>query len=89
MCTKYRHKVLTGEIEAEIKKILEDISKIDGYEIDIMETDLEHIHLLIKTKPVFSPFGIVHKIKTISTNRIWKKYSEIIKILLERKYFLE
>jgi len=79
MCTKYRHKILTGEIEAEIKKILEDISKAEGYEIDIMETDIDHIHLLIEAKPVFSPFGIVHKIKTISTNRIWKKYGEILK----------
>jgi len=60
MCTKYRHKILTGDIETEIKKILEDISKIEA-------------------KPIFSPFGIVHKIKTISTNRIWKTYGEILK----------
>ena len=30
MCTKYRHKILTGEIEVEIKKILEDISKAEA-----------------------------------------------------------
>lgn len=79
MCTKYRHKILSGDIEKDIKQILTDISKVEGYEIEIMETDQDHIHLLIEAKPTFSPFGIVHKIKTISTFRMWKKHAEVLK----------
>jgi putative transposase len=85
MCTKYRHNILTGEIEKDIKQILDDISKVEGYEIEIMETDLNHIHLLVSEKPSFSPLAIVHKIKTISTNRIWKKHG----IMLKKYYWKE
>lgn len=85
MCTKYRHNILTGEIEKDIKQILNDISKAEGYDIEIMETDLNHIHLLVSAKPSFSPLEIVHKIKTISTNRTWKKYG----IMLKRYYWKE
>jgi putative transposase len=79
MVTKYRHNILEGEISDSIKLILEDIAKAEGYEIEIMETDKNYIHLLLDAKPTFSPFGIVHKIKTISTNRIWKKHGDYLK----------
>jgi len=79
MSTKYRHDILTGDIEKDIKQILNDIAKTEEYEIEIMETDLNHIHLLIEAKPTFSPFCIVHKIKIITTNRIWKKHAEVLK----------
>jgi putative transposase len=79
MATKYRHNILNGDISTDIKQILEDISKVEGYEIEIMETDQNHIHLLIEAKPTFSPFSIVHKIKIITTNRIWKKHAEVLK----------
>lgn len=73
------------EVEQDIKQILDDISKVEGYEIEIMETDLNHIHLLVSAKPNHSPLAIVHKIKTISTNRIWKKHS----IMLKKYYWKE
>ena len=78
MCTKYRHGILNGEIAKNVKQIIEDISKEEKYEIEIMETDVNHIHLLVSAKPNISPFQIVHKIKTISTNRIWKKHEKIL-----------
>lgn len=63
MCTKYRHKILIEQISKDIKQIIEDISKEEKYEIEIMETDVNHIHLLVSAKPNISPFQIVHKIK--------------------------
>lgn len=78
MCTKYRHEILEGEIAKNIKQIIEDISKEEKYEIEIMETDVNHIHLLVSAQPNISPLQIVHKIKTISTNRIWKKQEKIL-----------
>lgn len=85
LCTKYRHNILTGDISEDIKAILQDIANTEGYEIEIMETDLNHIHLLVEAKPTFSPYSIVHKIKFVSTFRIWKKYDE----LLQKYYWKE
>lgn len=79
MCTKYRHEILEGEIAKNIKQIIEDISKEEKYEIEIMETDVNHIHLLVSAQPNISPLQIVHKIKTISTNRIMEETRENIK----------
>jgi putative transposase len=79
MTTKYRHNILNGDIVNDIKQILNDISKVEGYEIEIMETDENHIHLLIEAKSTFSLFSIVHKIKIITTNRIWKKHEKLLK----------
>ena len=79
IATKYRHDILIGTIAEDIKRILQEISKVEGYEIEIMETDLNHLHLLIEAKPTFSPYSIVHKIKIISTFRIWKKYENFLK----------
>lgn len=78
MCTKYRHKILIEQISKDIKQIIEDISKEEKYEVEIMETDVNHIHLLVSAKPNISPFQIVHKIKTITTNRIWKKNEQLL-----------
>ncbi len=78
MCTKYRHNILVNLVANDIKQIIEDISKEEKYEIEIMETDVNHIHLLVSAKPNISPFQIVHKIKTITTNRIWKKHAGLL-----------
>jgi len=79
LCTKYRHELLTGEIAEDIKTILQEIADTEGYTIEIMETDKNHIHLLIEARPIFSPYSIVHKIKFVSTFRIWKKHNELLK----------
>ncbi|OTN86686.1 hypothetical protein A5810_002975 [Enterococcus faecium] len=50
-CVKYRHDVLTGEIEKSVKKILCDIASEHEFTISEMETDKDHIHLLIECKP--------------------------------------
>ena len=79
LCTKYRHELLTGALSEDIKKILQEITDTEGYTIEIMETDKNHIHLLIEARPIFSPYNIIHKIKFVSTFRIWKKHSELLK----------
>lgn len=79
LCTKYRLKILDGEIEQYVKQCLADIASKDGYSIDIMETDLDHIHLLIDAKPTQSPFAIVHKLKGVSTYRLWKRFESKLK----------
>jgi len=85
MCTKYRHNILIDSVANDIKQIIEDISKEEKYEIEIMETDVNHIHLLVSAKPNIYPFQIIHKIKTITTNRIWKKHE----VLLSNHYWKE
>lgn len=41
-----------------------------------METDEDHIHLLIQADPKISPLQIVRVLKQISTYKLWKIYGE-------------
>ena len=80
---KYRKKLLI-KLGDEIKDIIMDISAESDFDIETMEVDVDHIHLLINSVPKLSPLSIVKKLKQMSTHRIWINN----KVLL-RKHFLE
>ena len=48
---KYRRKILIGEFEQSLKEILLKIANDNNFEIVEMETDKDHIHLLIECSP--------------------------------------
>ena len=72
---KYRKRLLIDNIDIDMKQILFEISQLKGFVIEAMQSDIDHIHILIDTSPTYSPFEIAHQLKQISTFRIWKKYS--------------
>ena len=76
---KYRKKLLTQEIDRDLKNIIDDISNMSDFKIDIMETDLDHMHLLLDITPNYSISSIVNRLKSISTNRIWRLHFAILK----------
>lgn len=44
-----------------------------------MEVDKDHIHLLLDIEPKISVGSIVNRLKSISTNRLWKSHREYLK----------
>ena len=58
----------------DLKRIMVDISNKKDFNIDVIETDLNHIHILIDSVPKLSPLTIVRTLKQISTINIWKLY---------------
>jgi putative transposase len=46
---------------------------------EVMETDKDHIHLLLDMEPTVAPVSIVNRLKSISTNRIWKRHEAYLK----------
>jgi putative transposase len=50
-CTKYRKKVLVGEVEKRLKELLRVQASTYDFGILAMETDEDHIHLLLECKP--------------------------------------
>jgi len=81
LVTKYRKHILNGEIDTDIKQIVYDISKMEDslFSIDSMETDKDHLHMLVDIDPTVSATSVVSRIKQISTNRIWKQYPTELK----------
>lgn len=71
---KYRKGLLKENIDADMKQILFEVAQLKGFVIKTMQSDIDHIHILVDSLPILSPFEIAHQLKQISTFRIWKKY---------------
>lgn len=71
--TKYRKKLLKDSIDTDIKQIIFEIAQQKGFSIDTMQSDIDHIHILIDSNPALCPFEIAHQLKQISTYRIYQK----------------
>ena len=61
-CSKYRRKVLVGEVEKRLKEIVMQVANKLNVEILEMETDKDHIHILADIDP---SFGVMKFIKTV------------------------
>ncbi len=81
---KYRKKLLI-RYGNDIKQIMFDISKKYDFIIKEMETDKDHIHLMIDSVPKLSPLMIVRILKQQSTIEIWRMHSKELK----RHYWVE
>ena len=94
-CIKYRIKILKGEFDDNIKAVFQSIADNSDFNIDIMETDKDHIHFLISYPPKLSVTSIVRKLKQESTVFAWHLYGSMLikyfwkeKILWSDGYFV-
>ena len=77
---KYHKKLLYGNLNDDMLQKLFDISKKYDFEIKIMNSDENHLHMLISMKPSISVSQIVRVLKQESTIYIWKKYKQLLKL---------
>ena len=71
-----------------------DAAKKYGYEIIQMETDKDHVHILLEYSPKISVSDIVRQLKQYSTYQMWNYHKEYLsnqywknKILWSDGYF--
>lgn len=75
---KYRKKLLVGDLDNDMKSILLSITEKSDFEIEVFESDIDHIHFLIRYIPRLSVTSIVRKLKQESTIAIWQKHKNIL-----------
>lgn len=75
---KYRKKLLVGDLDNDMKSIMQSITSKADFEIEVFESDLDHIHFLIRYIPRLSVTSIVRKLKQESTIAIWQKHKNIL-----------
>lgn len=76
---KYRKKLLIGAVEYDMKQIMQNISDLSDFNIEVMETDKDHIHMMICSEPKLSPLQIVRRLKQMSTTAIWKRHENYLR----------
>lgn len=78
-CVKYRHKILTPKIEKSLIKILNKIAEDNEFSILEINTDLDHIHLLIDCKPQHYIPNIIKALKGVSARLLMLEYGDELK----------
>ena len=73
---KYRRQLLIPYGD-EVKSIMLDIADKSDFTIKEIETDKDHIHMLVESVPKLSPLQIVRKLKQTSTRQMWKLHPEL------------
>lgn len=76
---KYRKKLISGNIEKDIKQHFESISKRYKFTIDVMESDNDHIHLLLDVPPTLSVVDVVTRLKGMSTYYLYQTHHTYLK----------
>jgi putative transposase len=82
ICVKYRQKAFTNnKIIDRLKQIIEDISEKFDVIITNQETDIDHIHILLKCKPQTDLIKYINSLKGVSSRLLRQEFPELKKIL--------
>ena len=78
-CVKYRHKVITEQIENKLIETLNKIADDNGFQILECNTYEDHIHLLVNCSPQHYIPDMIKALKGISARLLMKEYGEELK----------
>jgi putative transposase len=76
-CVKYRQKVLKGDMDTRLKEILHQIAADNGFTILEMESDYDHVHLLIDCTPQHAIPNMIKALKGVSARLLFKSYPQL------------
>ena len=76
-CTKYRRKVLDTQIQDRLKHLIKEKQDEYCYHIREVETQREHVHLLIEIPPLHSVDKIISKIKGYTSKVLREEYPSL------------
>jgi len=71
--------MLVGQLNDDIKQIFQSIANSSDFDIEVMETDINHVHFLIRYIPRLSIAQIVRRLKQESTRQIWLLHPTILR----------
>lgn len=75
--TKYRKKVLVGDVAERLKILHKSIADNKGFDIAVQEIQPDHVHLFIKAHPKFSPSFITKVLKGITAKKLFEEFPEL------------
>lgn len=91
-CTKYRRKVLCGDIENRLKELLRTKARELNISIETMEVMPDHVHLFVKATPVDSPHFIIQQLKGVTSRALREEFPSLksrLPTLWTRSYYCE
>src|SRR4030042_4800625 len=86
---KYRAHILGGGVSRFLKEIYRQIAEEYEFNIDTMEVQEDHVHILVEAPPSYSPAEVVQVIKSISAREVYKKFPRMRKTMWSGKIWNE
>jgi putative transposase len=80
--TKYRHKVLSGQVALRLRELIRQSCESRGVVIVRGNISKEHVHMLLSCPPVYAPAKIVQYLKGRSSRMLQDEFVE-----LKRRYW--
>ncbi|MDP2940694.1 MAG: IS200/IS605 family transposase [Candidatus Omnitrophota bacterium] len=68
--TKYKKAILEGDIERKLKEYFLEIARRKGYNILTLETNRDHVHMLLEAENRKTLDGMMRVIKCVSAKKI-------------------
>jgi putative transposase len=78
---KYRKKLLKGEVAAFTKRVLRQVAREYGWEIEEMAVQEDHVHVFLHVPPKFAPARVVQIMKSITAREIFNEFPRLRKRL--------
>ena len=78
-CVKYRHPILTNEVEKRLFEILYKIAEDNKFHILECNGDKDHIHLFINCSPQHYIPDMIKALKGVSARLLMKEYGDDLK----------
>ena len=78
-CTKYRYRVLTGQIGERARDLIREICRANYVEIVSGSMSPDHVHLLISTPPGASLSKVIQYIKGKSSRKLLMEFEQLRK----------
>ncbi len=75
---KYRHKILSAEIESYMRDLIQQIATDKGFIVDEFEVgECDHVHLFVSAPPKMSPSLLVQYLKGITGRKLYEKFPDL------------
>ena len=78
LVTKYRKQLLVGRVEGTLKQDCIRLANIHNWNIVAMETDADHIHILLEYDTTERVCDIVSALKQETTHTLWQKFPKFM-----------
>jgi len=75
-CVKYRHQILSGEIETDLRFILHRVADDNGFVITELNMDEDHVHLLLDCRPQHYIPNMIKALKGVSGRYLMQAYGD-------------
>lgn len=78
-CTKYRYRILTGQIATRTRELIREVCAVNYVDIVSGSLSPDHIHLLISVPPSVSLSKVIQYIKGKSSRKLLQEFESLRK----------